>query len=83
MLYVELKQARAQLLELLELALQGEEVILTQGSQPVAMLVPVSTAPEETEGDRDQGSIEEDSEPDPGPLEEEREPLPHSEDSMR
>ena len=84
MLYVELKQARAQLLELLELALQGEEVILTQKSQPVVMLVPVPAAPEtEIERDEDPGSNEEDSEADPGPLEEESEPLADSEDSIR
>ena len=83
MLYVELKQARAQLLELLEVALQGEEVILTQGSQPVAMLVPVPAAETESEGDEDPGPIEEDSEPTPGPLEAVSEPLPDSEDSIR
>ena len=86
MLYVELKQARAQLLELLDLALQGEEVILTQKSQPVAMLVPVPTTPEtETEGDQDPAAIEEDSEPgaDPGPLEEASEPISESDDTIR
>jgi prevent-host-death family protein len=39
MLEIELKQAQAELPELIEAATQGEEVIITRAAQPIAKLV--------------------------------------------
>lgn len=39
---VDLEQARAQLADLVEQAKHGEEVILTEGGEPVAKIIPIS-----------------------------------------
>lgn len=40
---VDVEEARAQLPELVSLALEGNEVIITEGDKPVARLVPVAS----------------------------------------
>lgn len=42
---LDIAEARTKLPELLEIALKGEEVVITQGSRPVAKLVPVQEKP--------------------------------------
>lgn len=41
---VDIKDAQSQFSELVSLALEGNEVIITQNSKPVARLVPLSAA---------------------------------------
>ena len=38
---LDMAEAKTQLQELLEIALQGEEVVITQGDRPIAKLVPL------------------------------------------
>lgn len=42
---IDLNQAKGQLAELVEQAACGEDVILTEGGQPVAKIIPISRAP--------------------------------------
>lgn len=41
---IELEKAKAQIDSLLQSALDGEEIVITQNEQPVLKLVPISTA---------------------------------------
>lgn len=41
---VDIREAQSQLPELLSLALEGNEVIITEGDKPVALLVPVTSS---------------------------------------
>jgi len=41
---IELEKAKAQIESLLQAALDGEEIVITQNEQPVVRLVPVSNA---------------------------------------
>jgi prevent-host-death family protein len=43
MYQIELEKARAQIASLLQTALDGEEIIITQNEQPVLKLVPISS----------------------------------------
>jgi prevent-host-death family protein len=40
---IELEKAKEQIASLLQAALEGEEIVITQNEQPVVRLVPVST----------------------------------------
>ena len=44
MYQIDLDKAKAQLASLFQIALEGEEVIITKNDQPVLKLVPISTA---------------------------------------
>ncbi len=44
MYQIELDKAKAQIASLLQTALDGEEVVITQNDQPVVKLVPISNA---------------------------------------
>jgi prevent-host-death family protein len=41
---IELEEAKAQIASLLQTALNGEEIVITQNDQPVLKLVPIATA---------------------------------------
>ena len=44
MYQIELEKAKQQIASLLQAALEGEEIVITENEQPVVRLVPVSTA---------------------------------------
>ena len=44
MYQIELEKAKAQIASLLQTALEGEEIVITQNDQPVLKLVPVPAA---------------------------------------
>lgn len=54
---VDINEAQAQLPELLSLALEGNEVIISEGDKPVARLVPFTQASQRRVADLNKGEI--------------------------
>jgi antitoxin (DNA-binding transcriptional repressor) of toxin-antitoxin stability system len=54
---VDVREAQAQLPELLTLALEGNEVIISEGDKPLARLVPVKTSKQKRIAGLNRGSI--------------------------
>jgi len=54
---VDVRDAQAQLPELLTLALEGNEVIISEGDKPVARLVPVTTSKHKRVAGLNRGAI--------------------------
>ena len=52
---VTVKQAKANLAQLIEKAHQGQEIVICRGSQPLVRLVPIKTTPK---GPRRPGALE-------------------------
>lgn len=53
---IDLNQAQARLPQLLEIALRGEEIIITRDEQPIAKIVPLTAADNNDDGDLQLGS---------------------------